>query len=248
MCTAQMADHPLLLRSFYSDKKLNEIARLLKKHYRVRSSEILGFSLSSFADLRLSSFVQNEFDGEVAEVVEDLQLNSDFVIHQTLVSHPKIPATYHLDLSILHRPWRSGVRGLSTDPLVLSSGNLWEASAKMDRLRSLLPELFKRDRRVLIFSLMTRCVDRHSPEETTTLTRRPGCWTSWRCSWKRSTILTFAWTGLLPSPSDKSLLISSTQITLSPFSSFPPKPEVGLPLSCHFGFSSSFETHVHIIP
>lgn len=31
----QMADHPLLLRSFYDDEKLPQLAFLLKKHYPV---------------------------------------------------------------------------------------------------------------------------------------------------------------------------------------------------------------------
>jgi hypothetical protein len=33
-----MADHPLLLRSNYTDQKVREIAKLLKRYYPVRHS------------------------------------------------------------------------------------------------------------------------------------------------------------------------------------------------------------------
>lgn len=42
--------------------------------------------------------MKSEFDGPLEEIVEDLQLNSDFVIHQVVISHEKIPNEYHLDL------------------------------------------------------------------------------------------------------------------------------------------------------
>lgn len=84
----------------------------------------------------LKKHYPTEFNGPLCEVEEDLRLNSDFTIHQVVASRQKIPASYHLNLDCV-----------------------WEASAKMEHLRTLLPDLFAQDRRVLIFSLMTRMLD-----------------------------------------------------------------------------------------
>ena len=107
------ANHPIFVRAFYSTSQIKEMAKVLfdRKHKSFRS-----YSLS--------------------EIETDLELTSDWILHQLALQYPA---------SLKH--------------LVLSQEQLFETSGKFQVLSELLPRLQQESHRVVLFSQFTMVLD-----------------------------------------------------------------------------------------
>lgn len=109
----QVANHPIFVRAFYSSEQIIEIASVL---LRTKHKKFKNYTLD--------------------EIVNDLELTSDWDLHHLALEYPA---------SLKH--------------LTLSEAQLFESSGKLIVLETLLPKLKREGHRIVLFSQFTTVLD-----------------------------------------------------------------------------------------
>jgi SNF2 family DNA or RNA helicase len=119
----------MLLRAFFSDQTIKELARVLNQTHPDYQTE------------------------QYEHVVEDLMEMSDFELSK-LIRNYQPASKFALDPSAFRT-----LTAIRIQPLIFQLDLLYQSSGKFRALAKLLPELRKEGHRVLIFSQMTKYVN-----------------------------------------------------------------------------------------